>query len=65
MSCVQSVRKYHGQKKEIRDEVRKGHETTTKTLMGNIGEFGKLLTTQAGRNENHDGQEVSRLTARY
>ena len=33
--------------KEIRDEVRKGHETTTKTLMGNIGEFGKLLTTQA------------------
>ena len=33
--------------REIRDEVRKGHETTTKMLTGNIGEFGKLLTTQA------------------
>ena len=32
---------------EIRNEIRKGHETTTKILMGNIGEFGKLLTTQA------------------
>ena len=32
---------------EIRNEIRKGHENTTKILMGNIGEFGKLLTTQA------------------
>ncbi len=32
---------------EIRSEVRKGHEATTKTIMTNIGQLGKLLTTQA------------------
>ena len=32
---------------EIREDIQKAHQSTTKTMTTNIGEFGKLLTTQS------------------
>ena len=48
--------------REIRDEVRKGHDTTTKMLMGNIGEFGKVLTTQVEGMRNTVETRLTELT---
>ena len=33
--------------REIRDDIQKAHQSTTKTMTANIGEFGKLLTSQS------------------
>ncbi|MDE0187415.1 MAG: DNA recombination protein RmuC [Candidatus Poribacteria bacterium] len=48
--------------REIRDEVRKGHDTTTKMLMGNIGEFSKVLTTQVEGMRNTVETRLTELT---
>ena len=50
---------------EIRNEIRKGHENTTKILMGNIGGIWKTPDHSSRRHENHSGQEVSRLAGQH